>query len=78
MTSLDIARELLNPNYEITKLPNRITRRSKSHNGSLEIIENAGGKLLADTCMVVAPLEEMELKYIATNSAKTATYLRSH
>ncbi|MDZ7333398.1 MAG: aconitase X catalytic domain-containing protein, partial [candidate division KSB1 bacterium] len=55
-----------------------IVREDARANGWLEIIERAGGKVLADTCMVVAPLEEMGIKYIATNSAKAATYLPSH
>ncbi len=55
-----------------------IVREDARANGILEIIEKAGGKILADTCMVVAPLEEMGIKFIATNSAKAATYLPSH
>lgn len=55
-----------------------IVREDARANGSLELIERAGGSVLADTCMVVAPLEEMGIKYIATNSAKAATYLPAH
>jgi predicted aconitase len=55
-----------------------IVREDARANGTLEIIENAGGTILADTCMVVAPLEEMGIKFIVTNSAKAATYLPSH
>jgi hypothetical protein len=53
-------------------------REQARANGITEIIEKAGGKVLADTCMVVAPLEEMGIKFIMTNSAKAATYLPSH
>lgn len=55
-----------------------IVREDARANGTLEIIEKAGGRVLADTCMVVAPLEEIGIKFIATNSAKAATYLPSH
>lgn len=41
-------------------------------------IEQAGGRVLADTCMVVAPIEEMGIKHVVTNSAKAAVYLPSH
>jgi len=55
-----------------------IVREEARTAGVLEIIENAGAKVLADTCMVVAPLEDMGIKYIVTNSAKAAAYLPSH
>ena len=38
-------------------------------------IEENGGRLVADTCMVVAPLEEMGFKTTAVDSGKAATYL---
>ncbi len=37
-------------------------------------IQNSNIKLIADTCMVVAPLEEMGIKSIGVNSAKAAFY----
>ena len=40
-----------------------------------KIIENAGGKIICDTCMVVSPLEELDYKNIGTNSGKAAKYL---
>ncbi|ABR54866.1 protein of unknown function DUF521 [Methanococcus vannielii SB] len=43
--------------------------------GYTKIIEDAGGKLVIDTCMVVAPIEDMGYKNVATNSGKAATYL---
>jgi predicted aconitase len=45
--------------------------------GWTEIIENAGGKIVIDTCMVVAPIEDMGYKNIATNSGKASRYLPS-
>ena len=39
-----------------------------------EIIRNAGGKIVADTCMVVSPIENL-FSTTAVNSAKAAHYL---
>ena len=41
-------------------------------------IEAAGGKLLADTCLVVAPMDALGFRTLATNSAKMAFYAPSH
>jgi len=46
--------------------------------GIVRIIEDSGGLVLADTCMVVAPLRELGFKHIAVDSAKAACYLPSH
>lgn len=45
--------------------------------GYTEIIENAGGHIVQDTCMVVAPIEDMGYKVIGVNSAKAANYVPS-
>ncbi len=45
--------------------------------GYTEIIEKAGGKLVCDTCMVVAPIEELGFQVIGVNSAKAANYVPS-
>jgi len=37
-------------------------------------IKNENIKIIADTCMVVAPLEELGIKCIGVNSAKAAFY----
>lgn len=44
-------------------------------NGIAKRIEENGGRLVADTCMVVAPLERMGHKCTAVDSGKAATYL---
>ncbi|MBN1639745.1 MAG: aconitase X catalytic domain-containing protein [Anaerolineae bacterium] len=41
-------------------------------------IEGAGGHVVADTCMVVAPVQDLGFTTLATNSAKMATYAPSH
>jgi predicted aconitase len=43
--------------------------------GYTEIIENAGGKMVCDTCMVVAPIEELDYKVVGVDSAKAANYV---
>jgi len=55
-----------------------IVREQARSQGFVVKIEQAGGRILADTCMVVAPLAEMGIRFIGTNSAKAATYLPSH
>jgi hypothetical protein len=45
---------------------------------SVASIQEAGGHVVCDTCMVVAPVEELGYRVIATNSAKMAFYTPSH
>lgn len=45
--------------------------------GYTEVIEKAGGKIVCDTCMVVAPIEELGFKVIGVDSAKAANYVPS-
>lgn len=45
--------------------------------GYTQIIESAGGNVVCDTCMVVAPIEEMGFEVIGVNSAKAANYVPS-
>ena len=45
--------------------------------GYTEIIESAGGNVVCDTCMVVAPIEDMGFEVIGVNSAKAANYVPS-
>ena len=45
--------------------------------GYTKAIEAAGGNVVCDTCMVVAPIEEMGFEVIGVNSAKAANYVPS-
>ena len=45
--------------------------------GYTKIIEKVGGEIVKDTCMVVAPIEDMGYKRVATNSGKAGVYLPS-
>lgn len=44
----------------------------------VSVIEAAGGQVVADTCMIVAPVETLGFGTLATNSAKMATYAPAH
>jgi predicted aconitase len=46
--------------------------------GYMATIEAAGGRLVADTCLVVAPIDALGFRTLATNSAKMAFYAPSH
>jgi predicted aconitase len=56
----------------------RETRERAQEKGLVERIEAAGGRVVADTCLVVAPIEELGLRSVATNSAKAAFYAPTH
>jgi predicted aconitase len=45
--------------------------------GYTRMIEASGAKFATDTCMVVAPVEELGYRVVATNSAKACHYLRN-
>ena len=45
--------------------------------GYTDLIEKAGGRIVADTCMVVSPIEQMGYKTTGVNSGKAANYLPS-
>ena len=53
----------------------RMMKEAANRMGFTDIIEQAGGKIVADTCMVVAPIEDMGYKVTAVNSGKAANYL---
>jgi predicted aconitase len=56
----------------------RPTRQMAQAAGVVARIEAAGGRVVADTCMVVAPVAELGFRSLATNSAKMAFYAPSH
>jgi predicted aconitase len=56
----------------------RGVRQAAEHAGLVARIEAAGGRVFADTCLVVAPVEEMGFRAMATNSAKAAFYAPMH
>jgi predicted aconitase len=52
-------------------------KRRSDEAGYSRVIEKSGARFATDTCMVVAPIEEMGHKVVATNSAKACHYLRN-
>ena len=56
----------------------RATRKAAEKAGLVARIEAAGGRVVADTCMVVAPVAGMGFRTMATNSAKMALYAPAH
>ena len=53
----------------------RKTKQKSDDLGYTKTIEEAGGRVVADTCMVVCPLERMGFSITGTNSGKAAKYL---
>ena len=53
----------------------RMMKEASDRMGFTQIIENAGGKIVADTCMVVSPIEQMGFKKTGVNSGKSANYM---
>ena len=55
----------------------REVKRLGDEAGYSRLIEKSGAKFALDTCMVVAPVEELGYRVVATNSAKACHYLRN-
>lgn len=53
----------------------RMLKEAAERMGYNKIIKDAGGSVVADTCMVVSPIEEMGYKTTGVNSGKAASYL---
>ncbi|MCK4718324.1 MAG: aconitase X catalytic domain-containing protein, partial [Thermoplasmata archaeon] len=53
----------------------RVMKEAADRMGFTDIIEKAGGRIVADTCMVVAPIERMGFERTGVNSGKAANYL---
>jgi predicted aconitase len=53
----------------------RAVKESACQLGLCDIIEKAGARVVADTCMVVSPIEQMGFRTTAVDSAKAAHYL---
>jgi predicted aconitase len=56
----------------------RDTRHIAEEAGWVPRIQAAGGRVVADTCMVVAPVADLGFRTMATNSAKMAFYAPAH
>ena len=56
----------------------REVRELAETQGLVAAVEASGGRVAADMCAVVAPMQELGFRTVATSSAKGATYLPSH
>jgi predicted aconitase len=53
----------------------RVMKEAANRMGYTETIEKAGGRVVADTCMVVSPIEQMGFQTTGCTSGKGAQYL---
>jgi len=53
----------------------RVMKEAANRMGFTGTIERAGGRVVADTCMVVSPIEEMGFGTVGVDSGKAANYL---
>ena len=65
-------RQLTTPLWICTS---RAVKKAAAARGLVRIIEDAGGRVVADTCMVVSPIEQMGFTCCAVDSGKAAHYL---
>jgi predicted aconitase len=65
------------PTCEFWVCTSRQLKEEANRLGYTKTIEGAGGRVVADTCMVVCPLERMGYNVTGTNSGKAAKYLPS-
>jgi len=56
----------------------RAIRDAALQSGDVQTIEAAGGLVVADGCVVVAPMRQLGYHTLATNSAKMASYALPH
>lgn len=56
----------------------RTIRQRAEARGVVARLEAAGARVVADTCLIVAPVKELGFRTLATNSAKMAFYAPSH
>jgi predicted aconitase len=56
----------------------REVREQAEARGLVAAVEASGGRVVADMCVVVAPMQELGFRTLATPSAKGATYVPSH
>jgi predicted aconitase len=56
----------------------RVVRAQAEEQGLVDALASSGAKVAADMCAVVAPMQELGFRTLATPSAKGATYLPGH
>lgn len=63
------------PGVEFWVCTSAVIKSAADRMGYTETIEAAGGMLVSDTCMVVAPVEELGYGVLGVDSAKAANYI---
>ena len=63
--------------FKLWVCTSRVIKAEAERAGYSKTIEEAGGLVVADTCMVVAPIKEMGYNSTGVNSGKAASYLPS-
>jgi predicted aconitase len=53
----------------------RMIKEAAARMGFAEVIEKSGGRVVADTCTVVSPIEQMGFRVVGVDSGKAANYL---
>ncbi|MCD6289172.1 MAG: aconitase X catalytic domain-containing protein, partial [Anaerolineae bacterium] len=56
----------------------RYVKGLATEKGLAQAIEEAGGRVVADTCAVVAPVRMLGIRSVATNAGKMACYMPAH
>jgi predicted aconitase len=56
----------------------RAVRNEAARQGLVAVLEQAGGRVVADTCLVVAPVKSLGFRRMATVSGKGAYYVPAH
>lgn len=67
-----VGRKLKTPLWVCTSIS---IKAAADRMGYTRSIEKAGGKVVCDTCMVVAPIEELGFEVVGVDSAKAANYV---
>jgi hypothetical protein len=63
------------PGVEVWVCTSQTVRNMALRSGEVQAIEKAWAKVVADTCMVLAPIREMGFRNMATDSAKAQFYV---
>jgi predicted aconitase len=81
LTEIELVAQTLRDRKLATRLwvtTGEITRQAAAELGYVQVIEAAGGEVVADTCAVVAPMRMLDVRSMATNAGKMACYAPMH
>jgi len=65
----------IHANVQLAVFTSKSSRVIAERSGFVKTIESAGGKVVADTCMVLTPTTYTDFNLMATDSAKAAYYV---